>query len=164
MSIAGLDQSRQRPHRGESRDIGPSAAAQATAPVKKRRPDGTVRRGGRTGKQRRQCRPGDGVPASQDGRGTSASFGVKLAPIFFVGFYSQRRGRVFTHLECRDEALGTSAFRAFINMVHKAWLVRLSAGKAHPLVTFLAKGFFRQWFWRGHFQVHRVKWEYVCAA
>ena len=64
----------------------------------------------------------------------------------------------------RDEALGTSAFRAFINMMHKAWLVRLSAGKAHQPVTFLANRLFGQRVWRGHFQGHRVKWEYVCAA
>ena len=44
--------------------------------------------------------------------------------------------------QCRDKALGTSAFRAFINMMHKAWLVRLSAGKSHPLIAFLANRLF----------------------
>jgi hypothetical protein len=45
-------------------------------------------------------------------------------------------------LQGRDEALGTSAFRAFVNMMHKAWLVRLSAGKPHPLIAFLVNRLF----------------------
>ena len=71
--------------------------------------------------------------------------------------HTTKRDR-YPQLQRRDEALGTSAFRAFINMMHKAWLVRLSAGKAHPLVAFLANRLFGQRVWRGHFQGHRVKW------
>ena len=56
-------------------------------------------------------------------------------------------------LQRRDEALGTSAFRAFINMMHKARLIRLSTGKPHPFITFLANRLFGQSVWWGHFRV-----------
>jgi hypothetical protein len=62
----------------------------------------------------------------------------------------------YPQLQRRDEALGASAFLTFINMMHKAWLVRLSAGKSHPLIAFLANRLFGQRVWRGHFQGHRV--------
>jgi len=53
-----------------------------------------------------------------------------------------------------DEALRTSAFPAFINMVHEIRLVRLSTSKAHRPIAFLAIGLFGKGSWRGEFSFH----------
>ena len=77
--------------------------------------------------------------------------------------HTTKRDR-YPQLQRRDEALGTSAFRAFINMMHKAWLVRLSAGKAHPLAAFLANRLLGKGSGGVTFRGTVSHGEYVCAA
>jgi hypothetical protein len=50
-----------------------------------------------------------------------------------------------------DEALGTAAFHAFINVMHKARLIRFGAGKSHGFITLLANGLFGERGGLGHF-------------
>ena len=54
-----------------------------------------------------------------------------------------------------DEALRTSAFPAFKNMVHEIRLVRLSTSKAHRPIAFLAIGLFGKRSWRGGGPFHQ---------
>ena len=58
----------------------------------------------------------------------------------YIDFH-QRRQLGLT-LDGGDEALRTSAFPAFINMVHETQPLRLSASKAHLPIAFLANGLF----------------------
>jgi hypothetical protein len=109
------------------------------------------------------CLRWPGSEKAEDFVGEPVVAGVRHAFIWADEHHTTKRDQ-YPQLQRRDEALSTSAFRAFINMMHKAWLIRLSAGKAHQLVTFLANRLFGQRVWRGHFQGHRVKWEYASAA
>jgi hypothetical protein len=45
-------------------------------------------------------------------------------------------------LDGSDEALRTSTFPTFINVVHEPWPFRLGTSEAHWPVAFLAVGFF----------------------
>jgi hypothetical protein len=57
-------------------------------------------------------------------------------------------------LDGGDEALRTSAFPAFINVVHETRLARLSTSKAHRPIAFLANGLFGKRSWRGDGPFH----------
>jgi hypothetical protein len=62
--------------------------------------------------------------------------------------------RGIPRLDGGDEALRTSAFPAFINVVHETRLVPLSTSKAHRPIAFLAIGLFGKRSWRGDGPLH----------